>query len=77
MKKINLIAIISMLMLAVLLVSCNNKNEEKDIPENSVEQAAPETAQPVQQDTMLSDEEGPRGISADSTQAAPPVIAKP
>lgn len=77
MKKMNFTAIISALMLAGLLASCKNNNEGKDIPEDSTEYAAPETAQPVQQDTMLSEEEGPRGVSAEGTQAAPPVISKP
>lgn len=77
MKKMNLTAVIVTLLLTGLLASCGNKNNEKDIPEDSVEQSAPEAAEPVRQDTMLSDEEGPRGVSAEGTQASPPVLSKP
>lgn len=77
MKKINLTAVISMLMLACILASCNNRNTEKDVPENSIEQSAPEADDARRRDTLLAPEEGPRGVAADSTQASPPVISRP
>lgn len=77
MKKINLTAIITMALLAGLLASCKDKNVDKNVPEKSMEQTDTASIGTMQSDTVISEEEGPRGISADSTQASPPVIAKP